>query len=87
MGAGPADIVTLILRQSMTLIAAGTGIGLLLGVGAGRMLAVQRFGVPPPDARLLVASAALFTVVGLAASYAPVRRAVRVQAMDVLRYE
>jgi len=87
MGARPGDIMVMVLRQATVLIAVGTGIGLALGVGAGRVLAGQRFGVPPPDFTVLAGAAVLFAFVGLVASYVPVRRAVRIQAMDALRYE
>ena len=77
----------MVLRQGMTLVAIGSGIGLLLGAGAGQVLAGARFGTPPPNALMFAGAAALFAVVGLAACYLPARRATRITAMEALRYE
>jgi putative ABC transport system permease protein len=77
----------MVVRQAMTLLAVGTGIGLVLAAAAGQVLSGARFGVPPPDAMMFSAAAALFVVVGLAACYVPVRRAMRINAMEALRYE
>jgi ABC-type antimicrobial peptide transport system permease subunit len=43
------------------------------------------YGIPPPDAALL--AGAVFAAVGFVASLVPVRRALRLHAMDALRYE
>ena len=87
LGAGRRDVIAMVLRQAMTLVAIGSGIGLLLGAGAGRVLSGQRFGVPSPDASMLIGAAALFVVVGLVASSVPLLRATRIKAMEALRYE
>jgi ABC-type antimicrobial peptide transport system permease subunit len=87
LGAHRADVVVMILRQGMTLVAIGSAIGLILGAGAGRLLSAQRFGVPPPDGLVFLGAASLFAAVGLIACYVPVRRATRIGAMDALGYE
>ncbi|HET9566771.1 MAG TPA: ABC transporter permease, partial [Vicinamibacterales bacterium] len=87
LGAGRSAVVGMILRQGMTLVGIGLGIGLALSVGVGRMLAAQRFGITPPGVATFAAATMLFVVVALIACYAPLRRAVRIGAMDALRYE
>jgi putative ABC transport system permease protein len=87
LGARPREVVVLVLRQGMRLVAAGSAIGLALGVGAGRLLASGRFGLPQNDPVALAAAGALFLAVGLVACYLPVRRAARIRAMEALRYE
>ena len=91
LGARSANVVGLVLRQGMFLVATGAGIGLLLGLAAGRLVMGRGFGpgveVPPFDGPTFLGAALLFAVVGLVACYAPVRRAVRIGAMDALRYE
>lgn len=87
LGAGRREVVTLVLRQGMTLVAVGAAIGLALGLGAGKMLAGRQFGVPQSDPVVLGGAALLFVVVGLVACYVPVRRAARIRAMEALRYE
>jgi len=87
LGADRTAVMGMVLRQGMTLVAIGSGIGLLLGAGAGQVLAGARFGTPPPNALMFAGAAALFALVGLAACYVPARRATRIAAMDALRYE
>ena len=87
LGAGRSAVVAMILRQGMTLVGIGLAIGLALSLGVGRMLAAQRFGITAPGAATFVAATMLFVVVALIACYAPLRRAIRIAAMDALRYE
>ena len=87
LGAGRSAVVAMILRQGMTLVGIGLTIGLALSLGVGRMLAAQRFGITAPGAATFVAATMLFVVVALIACYAPLRRAIRIAAMDALRYE
>jgi len=87
LGAGPADIVRMVLGEGMRLVAIGSAIGLVLATGAGRLLVGLLYGVPPIDPITFAASILLFAGVGLAACYVPVRRAVRVDPMGALRCE
>jgi hypothetical protein len=91
LGARSTDVVGLVLRHGMFLVAAGSGIGMLVGVAAGRLVMGRGFGpgveVPPFDGPTFLGAALLFAVVGFVACYAPLRRALRIGAMDALRYE
>lgn len=87
LGAGQREVVALVLKQGMILVAAGSAIGLVLGLAAGRLISGRRFGVPQNDPLVLAAAAALFLLVGLVACYLPVRRASRIRAIEALRYE
>jgi hypothetical protein len=87
LGASQRDVVALVLRQGMILVVIGSGIGLAMGLGAGRLLSGRRFGIPQSDPMVLAGAAVLFLLVGLVACYVPVRRAARVRAMEALRYE
>ncbi|MGH9202592.1 MAG: FtsX-like permease family protein, partial [Vicinamibacterales bacterium] len=87
LGARRTDVIGMVMRQGMTLVAIGSAIGLILSVGVGRLLSGARFDVPPPDVATSVGAAALFAVVGLLACYVPVRRATQIGAMEALRYE
>jgi ABC-type antimicrobial peptide transport system permease subunit len=53
----------------------------------GLLLAASRFGTPALDLPVFAGAAVLFAAVGLTASYVPVRRATRVNAIETLRYE
>jgi predicted permease len=87
LGASRHTITVVILGQSLYLLAAGVGLGLLMALAATRGAASLLFGLQPNDPLTLVAAAALLTVIALLASYVPARRASRVDPMIALRYE
>ena len=86
LGAHRATVLGMVLRQSMRLVAIGSAIGLVLGFGLGKAIAA-RFGVPSADIIIFAGVAALFAIVGFAACYVPARRAMRIRAIEALRYE
>jgi predicted permease len=87
LGANRRDVVRMILRQGMSLVAIGSVIGLILAAGASQVLARSPLNTPPIDWLALAAGAVVFGAVGLTACYVPVRRATRIHAMEALRYE
>jgi predicted permease len=87
VGATPARIMGLILRQGVGATLAGVATGLLVAMLGSRLLAAYLVGVPPGD-RFAFASASLAVVaVAMFASYLPARRAMRVDPMAALRIE
>jgi len=62
-------------------------IGLLLALGAGRLIASQLFGLSPTDVSTLLLATLLMVAVSAAAGYLPARRASRVDPNEALRYE
>jgi hypothetical protein len=87
MGAKPADIVAIVMGQGMGLVATGAAIGLILSVAGGRLLKGLLFGAPSVDPLVYAGATLIFLLIGLAACYVPARRAVRIDAMEALRYE
>lgn len=87
LGAASTDVVRLVLRQGMVLVVTGCAIGLALSAGAGRLLSRSPLQVPGPSVGILAGAAVLFAIIGLIACYVPVRRAIRIQATEALRYE
>jgi putative ABC transport system permease protein len=87
MGAQRADIVGMVLRHGMLLVAIGSTIGLVLAAGTSRLLTRLLFGVPPLDPVTFAGAASLFALIGLAACYGPARRATRVDPVEALRHE
>jgi predicted permease len=87
LGASRSDVIRLILRQGLWLIAGGAVAGLMFAAAAGRVLTAYLFGIPAVDPVTYIGVAALFALVGLAACYVPVRRATRINALEALRYE
>jgi putative ABC transport system permease protein len=87
MGARPADVLRMVLRQGMSLVLIGSAVGLTLAAASSRLLVRLLFGVPPLDPLTFTLAAALLSFIGLTACYVPARRATRVSAMEALRYE
>lgn len=87
MGATPAAIATLVLRQAGRLAVAGLVLG---GVGAfalSRYLRALLFGIAPTDPAAVAFATFVIALVALAACLVPARRAVRVDPMTALRSE
>ena len=65
------------------------GIGCVLGCASslvgGRLVSQQLYGINANDPPTYILTAGLLTVIGLAASYAPARRALRVDPLQVLQ--
>jgi len=87
LGARGADVVSLLMRESLRRVAAGVGLGLLAALGVTRALTAMLFEVAPRDATTFVATALLLVVVALLATWVPARRATQVDPMVALRYE
>jgi predicted permease len=87
LGAGRADIVRMILSQSMTLPFAGTLIGLLGALSLTRVMRHLVFGVDPADPATFGVVATVLIAVALPACWLPARRAMRVDPLEALRHE
>ena len=87
LGATPADVVRIVVRQGAVLALAGIGLGVLASAALTRALRSMLFEVSPGDPLAFVGMAALLFVVALAASYLPARRAGRIDPVHVLKAE
>ena len=87
LGATPAGIVALVVRQGGWLGTAGIILGLAGAVGVTRYLRTLLFDVAPTDPATLLGVAAALAFVTLAACVLPALRAVRVDPSQALRSE
>jgi ABC-type antimicrobial peptide transport system permease subunit len=87
LGAGRGDVLRMVMRMGLGLIALGVAVGLLATLGVTRVIASQLWGVSPHDPITLFAVVLVLAGAGLAACYFPARRATRVDPMVALRYE
>jgi predicted permease len=87
LGASPADVLRLVMRQSLLLTVAGVIIGLAGAAAVTQLLTSMLFGVKASDPLTYAAVIVVLIVVALVASYVPARRAMRVDPMIALRYE
>jgi predicted permease len=85
LGAVPADVRQLVLRQGIGLALAGSVAGVGLGLGFARAIEHRLFGVAATDALSILL--AIFGLAGIAAvaAWVPARRAARVDPVRVLR--
>jgi putative ABC transport system permease protein len=87
LGAHRKDVFGLIMRQGALQTGLAVAVGLLLSLGAGRVLAQILYGVSPSDPFSLAASSFLLAAAALLACFLPARRATRVNPMTALRTE
>lgn len=87
LGAQRADVLRLILRQSLVLVAVGVTVGVVAATGATCLLKALLYGVGKNDPFTYAAVIILLALAALAASYFPAHRASRVDPMIALRYE
>ncbi|HET7371597.1 MAG TPA: FtsX-like permease family protein, partial [Gammaproteobacteria bacterium] len=77
LGALPADLLWLIIRDGLKLLAAGLAAGLALAVVFGYVLSSRLFGVVPFDPLTLAGTALVLVGTTLTACYIPARRAAK----------
>jgi putative ABC transport system permease protein len=87
LGAGPSDIIRLVVREGFNL----TVVGLVIGIGAAfaltRLIANQLYGVKPMDPLTIATVALVLTAVAMLACVIPSRRAAKVDPLRALRIE
>ena len=87
LGARAGDVLSLILRQGLSLAVVGIAIGLFGAVWLTEAMKSLLFGVSPNDPPTFAIVGALLLVVAAAATYLPARRATKVDPIVALRYE
>ncbi|HTW46763.1 MAG TPA: ABC transporter permease [Acidobacteriaceae bacterium] len=87
MGASPADIRRLVLKESAQLALLGLGVGIPAALALTHLFAALLFGIAPQDPLTFAAVALLLALVTLAAAYQPARHAARTDPIKALRSE
>ena len=87
IGAGHKDIRNLVFGEGFRLIAGGIILGVVAALLLSRVLRTFLFGVEPTDPATLIGVGLLFIIVALLACWVPMRRAVKVDPLEALRYE
>lgn len=87
LGAHRKDVFALIMRQGAMQTALAVGVGLLLSLAAGRVLAQILYQVSPTDPFALITSSLTLAAAALLACFLPARRATYVNPITALRTE
>jgi predicted permease len=87
LGAQRRDILRMVLRQGLTLAAAGAGVGLVGALIVSHLMADLLYGVSPYDLSTFAGVTAVLTAVAIAASYVPALRAMRLDPITTLHAE
>jgi putative ABC transport system permease protein len=87
LGAQRTQMLGMVLRQSLTLVAIGITLGVLVALAATRVMSTLLYGVSANDLSTYAIVIFLLGAAALLASYLPARRAMKVDPMVALRYE
>jgi predicted permease len=87
LGADAPDVLGLMLRQGLAVVALGLLGGLAVALLATRAMTSMLYGVEPTDPATLASVVALLGTVAAAACYIPARRATAVDPVESLRAE
>ncbi|MEP6783681.1 MAG: ABC transporter permease, partial [Acidobacteriota bacterium] len=87
LGASPADVIRLVLREGALLVVIGLVAGGALSYAGTRFISGLLFGVSATDPMVFAGVAALVTVAALMACLVPGRRALRIDPLVALRAE
>jgi ABC-type antimicrobial peptide transport system permease subunit len=87
LGASPAEVMWLVLRQSLGLILLGVGIGTGVALATGRVLERLVDGMLPISLSTFAVTIPFLVLAAMLASLLPARRASRVDPMNALRQE
>jgi putative ABC transport system permease protein len=87
LGAQRGNILRMVLRQGLTMAAAGAGVGLVGALVVSHLMAGLLYGVSPNDMTTFAGVTVVLTTVTLAASYIPALRAMRLNPITKLHAE
>jgi putative ABC transport system permease protein len=87
LGAQRQDVLQLVLRHGVLLVASGIGLGVAGALALTRSLSSLLYGVRPTDPLTFIGVSLILVSVALMASYIPARRATKVDPMVALRHE
>jgi len=87
LGAQPTDVLWMVMRETLIVLAAGAALGLPAAVAAAQVLRSLLFALGPSDPAAIIWATATLLAAGALAGFLPARRAAALSPMDALRYE
>jgi predicted permease len=87
LGAPQRQVVWMVLRETLTLVAIGLAIGAPCALGLSKYVSKQLYGVQPTDFASAAAALVILVLVAAGAGLLPARRASSIDPIQALRYE
>jgi putative ABC transport system permease protein len=87
LGAQPADVLKLVVRQGMILMFSGITIGLIGALALTPIMTSLLYGVSSTDPLTFAVVTVVLAIASLVSCYIPARRATGVDPLNALRYE
>src|SRR5271154_688759 len=87
LGAAGGDVIWLVMKEVLILVAIGIGAALPLAFGLTGLVKAQLYGITPNDPLSIVLATVGISAVALTAGYVPARRATTVDPMRALRWD
>ncbi len=87
VGAQSQNVVAMILRETLTILAIGLAAGLAVSTAVTRLIASRLFGIQATDPLVLASAVVVMSAIGLIAAYGPAWRASRIDPITALRCE
>jgi putative ABC transport system permease protein len=87
LGADRAQVVKMVLSQSLVMTGIGVGLGIMGAIAASGLLEGMVFGVTSTDQPTFIGVAIGFMIISTIAAFIPARRAARVDPFTALRFE
>jgi ABC-type antimicrobial peptide transport system permease subunit len=87
LGAQRGDVLGMVMREALVLVAVGLLIGVPASIAASRVITSMLYGLKPHDPAAMAIVILLLGIVAAIAGFIPARRATKVDPMVALRYE
>jgi ABC-type antimicrobial peptide transport system permease subunit len=87
LGAYSGDIIGMIFRESLIPVVAGTIVGTIASFALARWIETMLFGVSRVDPIALAGASIVLLITATLAAFVPVRRALRIDPLQAIRYE
>jgi predicted permease len=87
LGASRANVVWLVLRQTLVLVALGVAIGVPVALACTRFVKSLLFGLAPGEPSSVAIAVLTLAGVAVIAAFLPALRATRIDPLEALRYE
>ena len=87
LGAAGRDVVSMVFRETLLLVASGFVIGVPAALAGSRLIANRLFGIAPVDPVTFGVAGAALAAVAVLATLVPAFRASRVDPLVALRWE